>query len=66
MMKKDAPLAFRIPSELKKGLEQIADREARSISQICELLLKGGVEAYKKEGPEYLHRLLDSQSPKLK
>ena len=65
-MKKDAPLAFRIPGELKKNLEQIADREARSISQICELLLKGGVEAYRKEGPGYLHRLLSNQIPKTK
>ena len=65
-MKKDAPLAFRIPGELKRSLEQIAQREGRSISQVCELLLKGGVEAYKKEGPEYLHRLLGWQSSKPK
>lgn len=65
-MKKDAPLAFRIPGELKRNLEQIAQREARSISQLCELLLKGGVEAYKKEGPEYLHRVLGGQSFKPK
>ena len=58
IMKKDAPLAFRIPSELKKGLEQIANREARSVSQICEILLTIGTEAYCKEGSKYLHRYL--------
>lgn len=57
-MKKNAPLAFRIPDELKKSLEQIADREARSISQICEILLTIGTEAYSKEGPRYLQTYL--------
>ncbi len=58
IMKKNAPLAFRISSELKKSLQQIADREARSISQICEILLTIGTETYGKEGSKYLHRYL--------
>jgi hypothetical protein len=58
-MKKNAPLAFRIPSELKKRLEQIANREVRSISQICEILLTIGAEAYGKEGSKYLNRYLE-------
>jgi hypothetical protein len=58
-MKKNAPLAFRISSALKKQLQQIADREARSISQICEILLTMGVDAYEKEGSRYLNRFLD-------
>ena len=61
VMKKDAPLAFRISTELKRNLQQIADREARSISQICELLLTIGSHAYQKEGPRYLQRVLDRQ-----
>jgi hypothetical protein len=36
----------------------IADREARSISQVCELRLSDGVQAYKKEGPKYMQRLV--------
>jgi hypothetical protein len=60
-MKKDSPLAFRIPSNLKKELQQVADREARSISQICELLLTIGADAYQKEGPRYLQRFLNRQ-----
>jgi len=57
-MRKNAPLAFRISEDLKSDLRQIADREARSVSQLCEILLKLGVESYRKEGPTYLQRLL--------
>ena len=57
-MKKNAPLAFRIPDELKKGLETIAHREARSVSQICEILLTIGTESYSKEGRKYLQSYL--------
>jgi hypothetical protein len=57
-MKKNAPLAFRIPGELKKSLQRIADREARSMSQICELLLTIGVDAYDKQGARYLQIVL--------
>jgi hypothetical protein len=47
-------LGIRIDPELKKALEEIGNSEERSVSQICELLLRKGVEAYKKEGPQYL------------
>jgi hypothetical protein len=57
-MRKNAPLAFRISDDLKSDLQQIAEREARSISQLCEILLKLGVESYKKEGSKYLQRFL--------
>ena len=52
-------LAFRIDPDLKQQIEEIADEEQRSISQICELFLKGAVEDYKKkDGPQYIQRLL--------
>ena len=57
-MKKDAPLSFRIPEALKKDLQAIADREARSISQICEILLTIGTEVYSKDGSKYLQSFL--------
>jgi len=57
-MRKNAPLAFRISDDLKSDLQQIAEREARSVSQLCEILLKLGVESYKKEGPKCLQRFL--------
>jgi hypothetical protein len=57
-MRKDAPLAFRIPADLKKKLLKLAKQEARSLSQICEMLLKIGVDEYDKEGHRYLQRVL--------
>jgi hypothetical protein len=57
-MKKDAPLAFRIPADLKKKLQRLSKQEARSLSQICELLLKIGVEEYDREGHRYLQKVL--------
>lgn len=47
--------------ELRTQLERIAQREERSISQICEVLLRGGVAAYQKEGFKYLQRFLSKQ-----
>ena len=57
-MIKDAPLAFRVEADLKKRLQRLSKEEARSLSQICELLLRIGVEAYEREGPNYLRKLL--------
>jgi hypothetical protein len=57
-------LAFRINPDLKLQIEEIADAEQRSISQICELFLKGAVEDYKKDGPQYMQRLLTKQKHK--
>jgi hypothetical protein len=51
-------LGFRLTPELKSELEKVASREERSISQICEILLRIGVDAYKKEGSKYLQRFL--------
>lgn len=56
--RKDSPLAFRIPADLKQDLQQIADQEVRSISQICEILLRIGTEQYEKEGSRFLQRYL--------
>ncbi len=49
-------LGIRIDPELKKILEEIGEAETRSVSQICELLLKRGVDGYKKEGSKYFKR----------
>jgi hypothetical protein len=59
-MRKDAPLAFRIPADLKKKLSKLAKQEARSLSQICEMLLKIGVDEYDKDGHKYLQKVLVS------
>ena len=65
MAKKDF-LAFRIDPELKQQIEAIADEEQRSISQICELFLKGAVEDYKEDGPQFIQRLLAGHKYKKK
>jgi hypothetical protein len=54
-------LAFRVSPTLKDEIQEIAVSEARSISQICELLLVEGVEAYKKDGPKFIQRLVAKQ-----
>ena len=59
-------LAFRLVPDLKKEIEEIAHREQRSVSQICELLLRGGIDAYKKDGSKYVQHLLATQTAKLK
>jgi len=64
-MSKDAPLAFRIPADLKGKLQDVARREARSISQTCEILLRLGIEGYEREGSKYLQRLLSRQKKDL-
>jgi hypothetical protein len=60
-MRKDAALSFRIPAKLKTELEEVAANEARSLSQVCEALLNGGLEAYKKRGTTYLQRYFSRQ-----
>lgn len=61
LMPKDAPIAFRIPNELKRRLQDVAKGEARSLSQICEMLLVLGVEGYEREGSKFLQRFLARQ-----
>ena len=51
-------LGVRIDPELRRALEEVANLEERSVSQICELMLRKGVEGYKKEGAKYLQRPL--------
>jgi hypothetical protein len=47
-------------------IQGIADSEARSISQVCELLLSEGVQVYKKEGPKFMQRLVAKQKSRVK
>ena len=60
-MAKSAFLGLRVNPQLRKHLEQIAQREERSISQVCEVLLRGGVLAYQKSGSKYFQRLLSER-----
>jgi hypothetical protein len=60
-MPKDSRLTFRVDSELKKKLEAVARSESRSVAQICEAFLQGGLSAYGKAGTKYLSRLLSTE-----
>ena len=58
MATKDERIGLRLAREMKAELQNIAKKEGRSLAQVCELLLKGGILEYEKVGPEYLRRLL--------
>jgi hypothetical protein len=60
-MRKDTRLTFRVHSSLKKNLEAIADREGRSVAQVCDAFLKASSEIYMKKGPKFLQRFLSRQ-----
>ena len=59
-------LALRVAPELKRELQRMANDEQRALSQICEMLLHEGIEAYKKEGPKFMHRLVAKQKTRVK
>jgi hypothetical protein len=54
-------IGFRLSANLKTELHEIAKREGRTLSQICEIFVAGGMEAYRKEGPKYAQRLVSHQ-----
>jgi hypothetical protein len=56
LMKKDAQFTLRIPTGLRRELQDIANHEGRSMAQICEAFLRAGSEGYKKQGAKYLRR----------
>jgi hypothetical protein len=58
MQTKNEQVGFRISADLKRELQAMARREGRTLSQLCEILLTGGLETYKKEGSKYLRRML--------
>jgi hypothetical protein len=65
-MRKDTRLSFRVGSDLKETLENVAAIEGRSVAQVCEVFLKAGSEAYKKEGTGLLQRFLGQGKAKRK
>jgi len=64
-MRKDTALSFRVPHRLKAELQKVALTEGRSLAQVCEALIGGGLEVYKVEGPKYLQRLVSHQKKEL-
>jgi hypothetical protein len=64
MTAKNERIGFRVSNDVKGALLQISRKEGRSLAQVCELLLKGGISEYEKEGSGYLHRLLSRPKEK--
>ena len=61
MGEKDQQIGFRVSAALKRELQEVAKREARTLSQICEFFVARSLEAYKREGSKYLQRFLSRQ-----
>ena len=59
-------LVFRVDPDLRRDVQRIADEEQRTITQVCEMLLYEGVEAYKKEGAKFIQRLVAKQKARVK
>jgi hypothetical protein len=57
-MRKDTQFTLRIPTSLRRELQEIANHERRSVAQICEAFMRAGSEGYKKQGSKYLQRFL--------
>jgi uncharacterized protein YaaW (UPF0174 family) len=50
---------------VRRYLQRIADEEQGTITQVCEMLLYEAVEAYKKEGPKFMQRLVAKQKARV-
>jgi hypothetical protein len=59
-------LVFRVDPALRRDVQRIAVEEQRTITQVCEMLLNEGVEAYKREGPKFMQRLVAKQKARVK
>jgi len=57
---------LRLSAALRRDVQRIAAEEQRTITQVCEMLLYEGVEAYKKEGPKFMQRLVAKQKARVK
>jgi hypothetical protein len=64
MTAKDERIGFRVSGQVKSALLRISKKEGRSLAQICELLLQGGIRAYEKEGSKYLQQLVEGRTTK--
>jgi hypothetical protein len=60
-MKKDTALSFRVPRRLKVELEKVALTEGRSLSQVCEILIAGGLDVYRRDGSKFLQQVVSRQ-----
>jgi hypothetical protein len=59
-------MVFRVNPELRRDIQRIAAEEQRTITHVCEMLLHEGAEAYKKEGPKFMQRLVAKRKARVK
>ena len=59
-------MVLRVDLALRHDIQPIADEEQRTITQICEMPLYEGVEAYQKDGPKFIQRLVAKQKLRTK
>jgi len=64
-MVKNARLTLRMDPDLRVGVEEIAAREGRSVTQVCDAFLKAGVEAYRKQGHKFLQKYIARNRPQI-
>lgn len=62
-MGRDAQASTRLPSDLKREVQEIADKEHRTLSNTIELLLRRGAAAYGRDGRlvQISNRQLDTE-----
>jgi hypothetical protein len=63
-MNRDAFASLRLPADLKREAQEIADKEHRTLSNTIELLLRRGALAYRRDGRLVLqisNRQLDTE-----
>ena len=61
---KETRITLRAKNVLKAELERIAQREGRSVAQVCEAFLQAGCAEYRKKGPNIILRYLSRKSAK--
>jgi hypothetical protein len=54
-------IGFRLPLSLKRELSEVANQEGRTLSQMCEIFVSLGLEAYQKDGHRYIEKFLARQ-----
>jgi hypothetical protein len=64
MTAKDERIGIRVSSQVKSALLRISKKEGRSLAQVCELLLQGGIQVYDLEGSKYLQQLVERRMSK--
>ena len=58
MWRKDERIGLRVAARIKEELQRVAENEGRSLAQICDVFLRAGLQAYKREGSKYVQSLL--------